>query len=186
MSCDMFEGVFPSELLPYNSLGISHHFTKHSLAEIFFTSEPQSYYYSLPDHITFIPCVAVRVDDAGDEFPITAVPYRNSERLTSLNKPERHHLHVTRGKVAGVVVSPTQYEDTGARYWCQVERGEQVVAESQRTQLVVGGEALVLDRHVIFCKYAPFEHKHMQLGLSTLFYSLIPKIILVIILIREH
>ena len=115
--------------------------------------------------------MAVRVDDAGDEFPITAIPYRNSERLTSLNKPERHHLHVTRGKVAGVVVSPTRYEDTGARYWCQVERGGQVVAETQQAQLVVGGEACYIYIYVEGTFLDPYRHVIMLLlSTSTVIY----------------
>jgi hypothetical protein len=106
---------------------------------IYFKSEPLPYYYSYSGSVTLIPCVAVRVNDAGDEIPIAATLYRNSESFTTANRPNRHQVYLPDRVAAGVVVNPTLYEDAGTRYHCEVEDGEgEVVAVSTEARLLVG------------------------------------------------
>ena len=78
--------------------------------------------------------------DAGEEIPIAAIPYRNSEVIPRVDPPERHRRYLPDGVVAGVVVNPTLYEDSGTKYHCQIERGGEVVKNSTETILLVGGE----------------------------------------------
>ena len=86
----------------------------------------------------------MRVNSAGDEIPIAATLYRNSESFTTENRPPRHQVYLPERVAAGVVVNPTLYEDTGVKYHCEVEDGEgQVAVVSTETVLLVGGQLWV-------------------------------------------
>ena len=129
-----------------------------SLAVIYFKSEPLPYYYSYSGSVTLIPCVAVRVNDAGDEIPIAATLYRNSESFTTANRPNRHQVYLPDRVAAGVVVNPTLDEDAGTRYHCEVEDGEgEVVAVSTETRLLVGGQLWAVPVNYMYTVYV---HSH--------------------------
>ena len=126
------------------------------LIDIYFKTQPESYYYSYPDHVTIIRCEAVRVNNAGEEIPIAATPYRNGERLvTGSSLPPRHQLTVKYGVVAGVLITFTKYEDAGSKYRCMVENNEgEIVALTGQTRVLVGGTHLlyvyVLYAHIMY------------------------------------
>ena len=82
----------------------------------------------------------MRIDNAGEETPIDATLYRGLERINPVFPPERHQAYQPAGVVAGVIVVPTEYEDAGVRYRCEVEgRGGEVV-RTREAKLLVGGE----------------------------------------------
>ena len=83
----------------------------------------------------------MRMDDDGNETPISATLYRNSEQLNPYSLPDRHQAYAPeRGIVAGIIVNPTQYEDVGTQYQCGVEVDGEEVVRSRKTNLLVGGE----------------------------------------------
>lgn len=108
---------------------------------VYFKTEPEPYYYSYPGRITLIQCVAVRVTNAGDEIPIDAFLYRNSERINTLPSlaPDRHQAYLKDRAVAGIVITSTEYEDAGSKYYCEVESNGGGVVRSRETELLVGG-----------------------------------------------
>ena len=106
--------------------------------------QPEPYYYSYLDRFIVIPCQAIRVDEAGEQTPIDATPFRNGERLVTDGLPARHQLTRRTGAVDGVLVGGTKLEDVGSRYWCAVEREGEVLAVTRETHILVGGEPLLL------------------------------------------
>lgn len=113
-----------------------------SFTDVYFKIEPEPYYYNYPGRITVIQCVAVKVTSEGDEIPIDAVLYRNSERFNTVPSfsPDRHQAHIKDRAVAGIVIRSTEYEDAGSRYYCEVESNGGEVVRSRVTKILVGGE----------------------------------------------
>ena len=92
----------------------------------------------------------MRVNNAGEEVPIAATPYRNGERLvTGSSLPPRHQLTVKFGVVAGVLITFTKYEDAGSKYRCMVENNDgEIVALTGQTRVLVGGTRCII--HILY------------------------------------
>ena len=116
----------------------------HAHIEVQFKVEPHPYYYSYTGRTALILCAAVKIDNSGNEIPVSATLYLNSERINPVLPPERHHAYAPVNEVIeGVIVSGTVYNDTGNSYVCTVEERGEERARSRSTKLLVGGEECV-------------------------------------------